>query len=305
VNLFLILDNQSKSEKFSFYPYIQTKEDLEFLVLNYLKSFSLNINQVLIIPISTIFNLEIFGKKVNFLSRELDKRDEFLYIYFDNLNFYSNKNISATSFGLSKRSDNFISNRSYFSVNKFTTDIEEVVYLSKSINEVYKSKFRKVVFAGDYFTNPEIPNEFKLNLMTEVLASGFYEVYIDSKNEYPNFINLRNNSSFNLKGVSLEKFAYIITSEKLVELLFESSRSQKYLNLKQNDTYFLNFNPEFKLKLMYKGKELGAGELLLDSDFSGVFIDLRTQNQKKKFLGIESFKKVLNSIEKENDYTSL
>lgn len=304
VCLLLCSNGVFKSETFNFYPFFQDKEDLEFLIISYINSQNIDFEEINIIPISTIFDLNIFGKKVNFLTAELRNRNDFLYIYLDNLNFYSSKNISASSLGLSKRSDNFISNRSVYSANKFTGDVEEIVYLSKSINDTYQTDLKKVVLAGDYFTNPEIPNEFKLNLLSEVLTKGFYEVYLDIHNEFPNFLNVRNNTSVNLKGVDFEKFTYLISSEKLVELLFESGHSQKYLNLEINSTFYLHFE-EINLRLKFKGKEIGSGEVLLDKDFPGLFIDLRTYENKKKNLGLESFRKVLSSIEKENDYTSL
>lgn len=75
--------------------------------------------------------------------------------------------------------------------------------------------------------------------------------------------------------------------------------------MKLNETYFLNFNQSESLKLKYKGKDIGNNELLIDSDFSGLFVDLRDTFEKKKNLGVESFRKVLASIEKNNDYTSL
>jgi hypothetical protein len=294
-----------KTEVFNFYPFFQSKEDLEFLVSSYLKSQGLRVGEVTIIPISTIFNFPIFGKQVNFISVELSKKSEFLYVYLDNLTLYSNKNISLTSIGLSKRSNNFIANRSVFSTNKFNGDIEEIVYLSRSINDTLKTFHKKVVFGGDYFTNPEIPNEFKLNLMTEILESGFYEIYLDKHNEFPNFLNLRNNSAVPLKSPDFQKFSYLITSEKLVEILFESKNTHKFLNLKLNDTFFLHFKSEKDLKLKYKGKDLKKGETLLDTNFSGIFFDLRSSFEKKKHLGVESFRKVLKSIESEHDYSSL
>lgn len=294
-----------KSESFSFYPFIQSKEDLEFLVISYLKTQDLGFDEVNIIPISTIHNLQIFGKKINFLTYELSKRGDFLYIYLDNLTLYSTKNISLTSLGLSVRSDNFISNRGFFSTNKFTGDIEEIVYLSKSLSDTYQTQHTKVVFGGDYFTNPEIPNEFKLNLISEILSKGFYEVYLDLKNEFPNYLNLRNNTSSSLRPVEFFKFTYLVSSEKTVELIVELNNKPKYLNIKQNETYFLHFKNEKDLKLKYKGKEIKNAETYLDTEFSGLLVDLRTAKEKKINLGVESFRKVLNSLEKENDYASL
>jgi hypothetical protein len=305
--IIVLLNNEGviKNETFIFYPFFQTSKDIEFLINSYFKSLSLELKDFLIIPITTIFGFEIFGVKPKFLSIELEKKNDFLYVYLDNLNFYSSKNISISSLGLSNRSDNFISNRSIYSANKFTGDIEEIIYLSKSINDFYKSNSRIVVFGGDYFTNDEIPNEFKLNLISEVLNNGFYEIYIDKRNEYPNFLNLRNNSSISLKNVEFEKFCYLVTSDKLVELLLESNKTQKYLNVKLNETFFLHFKNEIDLKIKYKGRDLKNGELLLDTDFSGFFIDLRSILEKKRNLGLESLRKVLASIEKENDYSSL
>lgn len=305
VSLFLHYNGVIKNETFSYYPFFQETGDLEYLIKSYLASLDQSLEEFLILPISTIFDLKIFGKRTNYLSLELDKKNDFLYIYLDNLCFYSNNNISLSSLGLSNRSDNFISNRSVYSVNKFTGDVEEIVYLSKSINDTYKSKSRVVVFGGDYFTNPEIPNEYKLNLISEVLNSGFYEIYLDIKNEYPNFLNLRNNTSLGLKLVDFEKFCYLISSDKQVELLLEKEHKQKYLNIQINETFFLHFNQEKDLKLKIKGRGLRNEELNLDTDFSGIFVDLRSMKNKKENLGLESFRKVISSIEKENDYTSI
>jgi hypothetical protein len=305
--LFILVNSNNivKTETFYFYPFFQGPKDVEFLVSSYLKSQDLNLKDFLVIPISTIFDLKVFGINCKFLSIELQKREDFLYIYFDNLNLYSVKNISLTSFGLSNRSDNFISNRSVFSADKFTGDVEEIIFLSKSVNDSFKSSSRVVVFGGDYFSNPSIPNEFKLNLMSEVLVNGFYEIYIDSKNEYPNFLNLRNNSSLGLKNIEFDKFCYLVSSDKSVEILLESGLSQKFINVKTNETFFLHFKNEKDLKLKIKGRDIKNGEYKLDTGFSGFFIDLRNNIEKKKNLGFESFKKVLASIEKENDYSSL
>lgn len=305
--IILLVNNEGviKTETFCFYPFFQNSNDIEFLINSYFISLGLDLKDFLIIPITTIFDFQIYGIKSNYLSIELQKKNDFLYIYLDNLNFYSNKNISISSLGLSNRSDNFISNRSIYSANKFTGDIEEIIYLSKSINDFYKSSSRIVVFGGDYFTNSEIPNEFKLNLMSEILSNGFYEIYIDKKNEYPNFLNLRNNSSIGLKNVEFEKFCYMVTSDKLVEILFEYNKNYKFINTKLNETFFLHFKGEKGMKIKYKGKDIKNDELLMDTEFSGLFIDLRNNLEKKKNLGLESFRKVLASIEKENDYSSL
>ncbi len=304
VNLLLHFEGNFKEESFKFYPFFQSKEDLEFLIESYLNSLNLEVSEVIILPITTMFELNIFGKKVNYLSNELRRQGEFLYVYFDNLNFNSVKNISASSLGLSKRSDNFISNRSVLSANKFTGDIEEIVYLSKSINDTFKTASGKIIFGGDYFTNPEIPNEFKLNLISEVVSNGFYEIYLDTNNKYPNFLNIRNNSSVNIKPFEFEKFTYLISTDKPAELLLESGRSQKYLEVKLNSTFYLHFTDQ-ELKLKYKGKDIASGEITFDDEFPGLFVDFRTQNDKKVNFGLESFRKVLSSIEKENDYSSL
>lgn len=305
ISVLVNYDNKVRTETFNFYPFFQGSKEIEYLVESYLKSQELDIKEFIVIPISTIFNFKIFGVNCKFLSIELQKREDFLYIYFDNLNLYSSKNISLTSFGLSNRSDNFISNRSVFSADKFTGDIEEIIYLSKSVNDSYKSASRVIVFGGDYFSNPSIPNEFKLNLMSEVLVNGFYEIYIDTQNEYPNFLNLRNNSSLGLKNLEFEKFCYLVSSDKSIEMLLESGQTQKFLNLKLNETFFLHFKNENDLKLKIKGKDVKNGDYKLDTEFSGFFIDLRSPAEKKKNLGFESFKKVLISIEKDYDYSSL
>lgn len=298
------LDGNFISESFDFFPFFQDKNDLEYLIRSYLNSINISLDEILILTITTSYDFPIFNKRVNYLSNE-SKSLDLTYIYFDNLNFYSYQNYSANHLGLTNRLDNFISNRSVYSVNKFTGDVEEILYLSKSITETYKPESKKVVFGGDYFTNPEIPNEFKLNFMSEVLSSGFYEIYIDSKNEYPNFINLRNNSSVNLKGIEFEKFGYLISSENSPEILLESSNTFKYLNLKVNDVFYLHFNGIKDIKLKLKGKGFKNIEALLNINFPGLFVDLRSSEDKKKNLGVESFRKVLSSIEKNYDYSSL
>ncbi len=304
--VFLLLNNNGKflNEVFPFYPFFQSNYDLEFLINSYLKSLSLESSNVSVIPISTIFNYEVFGKKSNYLSIELNNKNDFLYIYFDNLTFYSVENASTTSFGFTNRSDNFISNRSVYSCNKFNGDLEEVVYFSKAINKPYCSTFQRVVLGGDYFNNAEIPNEFKLNLITELLEKGFYEIYIDQDNAYPNFLNFRNNTSVPLKSIDFQKFCYLLSSDKPVEILLESKSTQKYLNLKINETYFLHINQE-ELKFKYKSKLFKNKEILLNSKFPGIFFDFRTIMEKKSNLGIENLRRVLLSIEQNNDYSSL
>ena len=294
-----------KTFEFSYYPSFQTNSDLEFLVNKFLESIKLTIEDVNVIPISTVYEIVIFWKTSKNLTQELTGFTDFTYIYFDNLNFYSSKNISATSLGLSKRSDNFISNRHKFATPEFTGDVEEIVFLSKSIIETYKSQKRKIVIGGDYFTNPDIPNEYKMNLISEIMSAGFYEVYIDSKNEFPNILNLKNSTSVPIKEPEFEKFIYLITTEKDAQLLFKKEGIRKYLEIGKNETYFLHFNELEALNLEFKGREISKGSLDLDSSFAGIFVDKRSLIDKKNNLGVESFRKVLNSIDRNNDYSSL
>ena len=305
VFLFLEYKSSSRTFEFSFYPSFQTSNDLEYLIRKFLESVKINVEELSIIPISTLYQLKIFGKPCRSLNEELTNFPDFTYIYFDNLNFYSDRNISATSFGLSRRSDNFISNRSNFSSTAITGDIEEIVYLSKSTNDFFIPKSRKVVVGGDYFSNLDIPNEYKMNLLSEILGSGFYEISIDNRNEFPNYLNLKTSTSFNLKVPAFEKFIYLITSEKDTQLMFNKESEKKYLEVPRNETYFLHFNDLDNIKLEFKGKEISRGTIELDSEYAGIFIDKRTRQNKKENLGIESFRKVLTSIDKNNDYSSL
>ncbi len=305
VYLSLSSKQNSKCYNFSFYPSFQNASDLEFLITKFLESISLSLEDVNVLPITTIHNLKIFSKAPRFISEELETFEDFTYIYFDNLTFYSKQNISATSFGLSRRSDNFISNRSVYASEEFTGDVEEIVYLSKSTTQNLKSPHRKIVIGGDYFSSPEIPNEYKMNLLSEILSSGFYEIFFDLKNEFPNYLNLKNSTSIEIKLPEFEKFIYLISSERDIQLLFKKEGSLKYLEMVKEETYFLHFNELESIQLDFKGKEISKGSLTLDPEFAGVFIDRRTFSSKKENFGVESFRKVLNSIDKNNDYSSL
>lgn len=305
--VYLSLNTKSKVKTydFSFYPSFQSSSDLEFLISKFVESVSLSLEDVNILPISTIYELKVFGKTTRFLTEELEAFQDFTYVYFDNLTFYSLENISAASLGLSKRSDNFISNRSVYASAEFTGDVEEIVYLSKSMTKNLKSLHRKVVIGGDYFSNIEIPNEYKMNLLSEILGSGFYEIYFDTQNVFPNYLNLKNSTSFEYKLPEFEKFIYLITSEKRLQLLLKKEGSSKYLEVSDEETFFLHFNELENIQLDYKGRDISKGSLLLDSDFAGVFVDRRSFASKKENLGIESFRRVLNSIDRNNDYSSI
>lgn len=305
--VYLLLNSKQKSKtyEFSFYPSFQSSDDLEFLITKFLESISLSLDEVNVLPITTIHNLKIFGKAPRFISEELETFEDFTYIYFDNLTFYSKQNISATSFGLSRRSDNFISNRSVYASGEFTGDVEEIVYLSKSTSQNLKSPYRKVVMGGDYFSNAGIPNEYKMNLLSEILSSGFYEIFFDLKNEFPNYLNLKNSTSIDFKPPEFEKFIYLISSEKDAQLLFKKEGSSKYLEVGKDETFFLHFNELESIQLDFKGKETSKGSLTLDPEFAGVFVDRRSFSNKKENFGVESFRKVLNSIDKNNDYSSI
>jgi len=297
-------DNSVRNFTFSFFPYFQTQKDLDYLIEKFMESTNLSHSNLKIEGITTVFDFVVGGKKAKNLNTEI-KNQEFLYIYFDNLIFYSEKNISCLTLGISSRSDNFISNRGVYSTTEFTGDAEELIFMSKAIRETFTTNKRKVVLGGDYFTNSSIPNEYKLNLISEILSSGIYEVYIDRDNSFPNYINLKSEPDLDLKNVSFDKFTYLLTSEKDLQLMFEQEGKNKYLNLPFDETYFLYFDNDSDLKLKFKGKDIGKIDEIADRQFAGMFIDRRRFATKKDTFGIENFRKVLASIEKENDYSSL
>lgn len=300
----LSLGNSIRNFTFSFFPYFQGQKDLDFLVEKFIQSTNLQTNDLKVEVITTIYDLQVLGKKAKFLNNEISKLD-FTYIYFDNLTFYSHKNISCLTLGISIRSDNFISNRGVYSTTEFTGDSEEIIFMSKAIRETYSPKTKKVVFAGDYFTNSDIPNEYKVNLMAELLSSGFYELYVDKNNSLPNLLNLNESGVFDPSILDLEKFIYLISTEKDVQALIEYQGKSKYINTNYGETFFLHFMEEPNMTGKFKGRDIGKVEEIMDTEFPGMFIDRRKFEDKKDNFGIDNFRKVLNSIEKSHDYSSL
>ncbi len=295
---------------FSFYPSFQGKEDLEFLLKSLLKNLKISASDCLFLFSSTFYSYNLLDKPTVSLNELISKDKDYLYIYFDNLTLISQKNLSCASLGLSKRSDNFLSNRSVFQSKVFNNDLEEVVYFSKSLNDTISSSKKKVILGGDYFTDTSIPNEFKINFISEILSSGFYEIYIDYLNEYPHFASLNIHTNIGYKKPKFEPFIYLISSEKDSELLFENRSTNKYLSLKKDETMFIHTdedknNIKSSPLLKYKGRELGKGEVLIDTSFGGLFIDRRSYKNKKENFGVESLRQVLNSIEKSHDYSNL
>lgn len=303
--LYLYVKNSGKNFEFPFYPSFQNSADIEYIIEKFLETLKLKVEEVTILAITTGHPISIFGKNCLFLNDVISKYSDFSYIYFNDLTLYSYKNISAISLGLSKRSDNFISNRSKFPSSQFTSDVEELVYLSKSIEDTFNPKNNKIVVGGDYFTNDEIPYEYKMNFLSEILSSGFYEILIDSKNEFPNFCVLKMFTQLGIKEPEFEKFIYLISSTKDTQLQFQKESKKKYLDLPLNETAFIHFNEIENLKLEYKGREIGKGEVTFDFEYAGLFIDRRTYEDKKLNLGVESFRKVLSSIDKDSDFDSL
>lgn len=296
--------NSTRNFTFSFFPYFQNQKDLDYLIDKFIQSTNLSEENLHISAISTVYDFEVMGKKTKYLNLELNNLD-FDYIYFDNLTFYSTKNISCLTLGISSRSDNFISNRGVYSSTEFTGDAEELIFMSKAIRDTYTFKKRKVVIGGDYFTNSDIPNEYKMNLMTEILSSGLYEIYLDKNNLLPNYLNLRTDSSFDPQTIAFEKFVYLLTSERDLQIMFEFEGSNKYVNVPSSQTYFLHFSNEKNLIGKFKGKEILKIEEVLDTDFAGMFIDRRNFSDKKDNFGIENFRQLLNSIEKGHDYSGI
>lgn len=304
-------DGKSSKFAFSFYPTFQNEKDLEYLISSFLKTLKIKPTDCLFLVTNTLYPYNLFGKPSFSLNELISKDKDYQYIYFDNLTLLSNDNISALSLGLSTRSDNFVSNRSLFPAKVFNNDLEEIVFFSKSIEKNYSFKKKKIILGGDYFGNSEVPNEYKINLISEILTSGFYEVYIDSDCEYPHFANLNIQTNIGYKSPRFEKFVYLFISEKDMEFTLERKDNQKYLDIKKGDILFLHSDIENKNRvvdlpvLKYKGKEIGKGDLVIDRDFGGVFIDRRSTSQKKDNLGIESLRQVISTIEKTYDYSGI
>jgi len=311
-SLYLLLhkDGKSSNFRFSFFPTFQTEEDLEFLITSFLKSLKIKPTDCLFLVTSTLNQYNLFGKPSFSLNELVSKDKDFQYIYFDNLTLISSENISCASLGLSVRSDNFVANRSIYSAKVFNNDLEEVVFFSKSMNKNITTKKKKVVFGGDYFSNPEVPNEYKISIISEILAAGFYEIYIDQDSEYPHFANLNIQTNIGYKVPKFSKFVYLFVSEKDMEFMLERDTDSKYIEVPKKEVLFLHTDNDSRNKsqknptLKYKGKEIGKGELDLDREFGGLFFDRRGYAEKKENLGIESLRQVINSIEKTYDYSS-
>jgi hypothetical protein len=310
VYLLVFKEGKTNTFRFSFYPSFQTEKDLEFLITSFLKSIKVKPSDCLFLVTSTINQFTLFGKPSFSLNELILKDKDTLYIYFDNLTLISQENVSSASLGLSIRSDNFVSNRSIFSAKVFNNDLEEVVFFSKSINKSLTTKKRKVIIGGDYFSNQDVPNEYKINLVSEILSAGFYEIYLDTNSEYPHFANLNIQTNIGYKSPKFEKFVYLFVSEKDMEFMLERRGESKYLEVKRGEVFFLHTDLESRLKeeknpiIKFKGKEIGKGELEVDREFGGIFFDRRNLEKKKDNLGIESLREVISSIEKTYDYSS-
>lgn len=309
VYILVFKNGQYSNFEFPFYPSFQGKDDLEYLIKNLLKSLKISPVDCLFLFSSTFYHYNILEKPTVYLNELISKDKEYLYIYFDNLTLISSKNISVSSLGLSKRSDNFVSNRSIFQSRVFNNDLEEVVYFSKSTKETISTNKQKIVLGGDYFTNRDIPNEYKINFISEILSSGFYEIYIDYNNDYPHFASLNIHTTIGYKKPNFEKFIYLFTSEKDIEILFENKNGSKLIDTKKNEISFIHSDfgegkiPN-KVKISFKGKEIAKGELEVDTDFGGILVDRRNFKSKKENFGVESLRQVLSSIEKSYDYSN-
>lgn len=311
---FLVKQNSSYRELklvYPFYPSFNSVSDLENLIKAIIKKNNFNLKDFLIVPLTTIYSMKVFGVETSFLTNSLKRFQDFLYIYFDNLTFYSSENISGMSFGLSKKSDNFISNRSIFPSQNFLGDLEEVLFFSSSTDEMFQTSSRKVVFGGDYFSNNKIPYELKLNIISELLEKGIYEVYLDEECEFPNYINLTQNKpmteSFNLLSPDFFHFFYYLNLRKPKNVLLNSSLGKKVLKVSKDDTFFVH-SPEVSpetFNLSYQNSNNKLESIEIDPKFQGVFIDSRSSNFKKSKIGLENLRKVVEAIQKNHDYSSL
>lgn len=310
LSLLIYRDGKANKFNFSFYSSFQSEKDLEYLITSFLKTLKIKTSDCLFLITSSLNQYNLFGKPSFSLNELISKDKDYQYIYFDNLTLISSENISSASLGLSMRSDNFVSNRSVFPAKVFNNDLEEVVFFSKSINKNFAFKKRKIVMGGDYFSNTDVPNEYKINLISEILSAGFYEIYIDTEKEYPHFANLNIQTNIGYKSPKYEKFVYLFVSEKDMEFTLERKNDSKYLDIKKGDILFIHTDLESKKKeetnpiIKYKGKEIGKGEFSVDREFGGIFFDRRSIFQKKDNLGIESLRQVISSIEKTNDYSN-
>jgi len=310
LSLLIYRDGKANTFNFPFYPSFQNEKDLEYLITSFLKTIKIKTSDCLFLVTSTLNQYTLFGKPSFSLNELISKDKDYHYIFFDNLTLISTENVSSTSLGLSMRSDNFVSNRSIFPAKVFNNDLEEVVFFSKSINKSFVSKKRKIVIGGDYFSNPDVPNEYKINLISEMLSNGFYEIYLDLGKEYPHFANLNIQTNIGYKSPKFEKFVYLFVSERDMEFTLERKSVSKFIDVKKGDVLFIHTDSDSKKidednpMIKYKGKEIGKGDLIIDRDFGGIFFDRRSTSQKKDNLGIESLRQVISSIEKTNDYSN-
>lgn len=310
VHLLVYKDGVGKNYSFPFYPNFQDEKELEYLMINFLKTIKVSPESCLFLITSTTESYTLFGKP-SFTLNELQLKDkDFFYVYFDNLTLIGNENISSASLGLTTRSDNFVSNRSIFPSKVFNNDLEEIVFFSKSINQLFKTKKRKIVLGGDYFSNEDVPNEYKINFVSEILGPGVYEIYLDTNFMYPHYANLNIQTNVGFKSPGYSKFVYLFNSEKDMEFLLNRSSDAKFFEIKRNEVLFLHTDIDSKkdkeenLNIKFKGKEFGKGDLNIDREFGGIFFDRRNSFTKKENLGIESLRQVINSIEKSHDYSN-
>ena len=311
---FLLKNNFSYKELklvYPFYPSFNTSSDLENLIKAIVKRNNFSINDFTILPLTTMHAMNLFGVETMYLSNSLKKFQDFLYIYFDNLQFFSSENASGMSFGLSKKSDNFISNRSIFPSQNFLGDLEEVLFFSTSIEEIFHSNSRKVILGGDYFSNHKIPYELKLNLISELLDKGFYEIYLDEQNEFPNYLNLIQNKPItevlNISSPDYFHFFYYFNLKKSGKFFLNSISRKKSIDISKEETLFIHSPEVFKEEfyMSYTDSNNSQEKIEINPEFQGIFIDLRSNNLKKSKTGLENLRKVVDSIQKNNDYSTL
>lgn len=311
---FLVKENSSFRELklvYPFYPSFKLSSDLENLIKAVIKKNNFNQKDFLILPLTTIYSMKIFGVETEFLTNSLRRFQDFQYIYFDNLTFYSTENISGMSFGLSKKSDNFISNRSIFPSQNFLGDLEEVLFFSSSTDEMFQTQRRKIVFGGDYFSNSSIPYELKLNLISELLDKGIYEIYLDEECDFANYLNLTQNKpmteSYNLLPPEYFHFFYYLNLRKPKNVLLNSKLGKKVMKVSKDDTFFVH-SPEIfseTFKLSYLNSNNNPENIEVNPLFQGVFVDSRSNNFKKSKVGLENLRKVVEAIQKNHDYSTL
>jgi hypothetical protein len=290
--------------EYPFYSSFQPFEDLEVLLKKVFQSLGLEIDKTLILISSSVGEFSIFNRVSQDLSSQIQKNSDFGYFYFDNLNLISSHNESVCSLNFTRRTDNLIANRSIYPVNIFNNDIEETAFFSKSLSNSYKCPYSKVVFGGDYFVNQEILSEYKMNFITNSLSSGFYEVFLDFKNSFPHFMNLKINTSDSPKSPTFTKFFYLLTSDQDIEVTLDNGTVYKLIDLKKKDLYFLHSDYKTKIKLKFKNRQIGKGDYELDPLFVGILIDNRSSQEKKSEIGVPGFKKLQEEIDRNNDYSN-